>query len=203
MALASGSFPHEGALECGGLVAGLGCVHQLARIERDIALRESASDKKVVREIWKIVHARLHIRIVNGWDWCGYILGQTRTLQRSEPCLERDGNQSRRLTVRPAFQAIFGVLSNQLPETVFGFAGYRNERILGVDQRAHCSSGAALATHAIELAVYRDSVGYRLLGGAVIPVHDHLDGFDLWLLVEDFAQPFMALEINRIAGDAA
>ena len=173
------AFPARGRARFGGLVAGLGCVHQLARVERDIALWKSASDKEVVREIWKIVHARLHIRVVNLRDRRGDILGQTVTLERSERRLERDGNESRRLTVRPAFQAILGVLGNQFSETVFGFAGYGNERILGIDQCAHCSGGAALASHAIELAVYRDGIGHCLLGGAVIPVPDHLDGFDI------------------------
>src|SRR5260221_12706008 len=95
------------------------------------------------------------------------------------------------------------MLRNQLPETVFGFAGDRNERILGVDQCAHCSGGAALTSHSIELAVYRNGVGDCLLGGAVIPVTNHLDGFDVWLLVEDLAQSFVPVEINGIAGNAA
>ena len=70
------------------LIARLGGIHKLAGIKLDAALREAAGNEKVVREVWKIIHAGFHIGVVDVRNRCRYILWQLVSLEGSDRRLE-------------------------------------------------------------------------------------------------------------------
>src|SRR6476646_2665931 len=53
------------AMEGRQLIAWLGRMHQLSRIQSDAALWEAAGNEEVIRKIREIVYTRLHIGIVD------------------------------------------------------------------------------------------------------------------------------------------
>ncbi len=96
------------------------------------------------------------------------------------------------------------MLGDQLAEAVLRLAGDRHERVAGVHHRLHGAGRAALDGDGVELAVHGDGVGGHLLGGAVVPVADHLHHLPLAAgAVEHLVDADRAVAVDRVAGQAA
>ena len=71
------------------LLGRFGCVHQLAGVELDVALRESAGDEEIVGEIREIIYAGFHRFVLTLRDRGGDILREAVPLECGETGFQR------------------------------------------------------------------------------------------------------------------